>query len=176
VLWSRSCLHTCMTSIALAIRRYDPITEWVSSRTWNVGLTVQPANPYYTADDVALLGNTCCETLCQRLFTVEEQARRRRDLWIAFRTERSKGKELEHLHVLVHLTSNNRVKEILRYAQQWLLPVCESFAATRRSSTNAPSVHVFTANTGGMKRWQDYLKKDCWRDRRGDRWGFGLPT
>jgi hypothetical protein len=168
-------LHICMDEITTP--HHDALlTDWIARSHWNIGLTVQPANPYYTAADMTVLGNAIHTCLQSQLFKSSVSAEKWRDLWMVLRSERSKGGGLEHLHALIRLDSNRKRGRLLHFAHRWIGRVCEEFALKRRGAIVEPQIHLFTAQTDGMDKWQSYLNKDAWRDRDGERWIFGQAT
>jgi hypothetical protein len=146
----------------------DHIREWVSQTAWNFGLTIQPCNPRYTADDMESLGSGIIDSL-QRMLGV------RRGLWICFIREQSRTEGLWHLHGLMRVESNKRIKWMIRHGEDRLRLCCHQFAAGRGSRHSDPSVHIFNESIVGGDKWESYINKEEFKDPDSDRWIFGRP-
>jgi hypothetical protein len=146
----------------------DHFREWLSAEKWNIGLTIQPGNPRYTADDMECLVDMSITTLAKTV-------RVRNGLWICFVREQSRDRGLWHLHGLINLKSRKRASWLMRQGERRLLEVCGRFADARGCDAGEPSVHLFTEGAAGVERWMDYINKEAFRDANSDRWLFGRP-
>ena len=157
-----------MTAIPYNFVARDHYREWLSQTPWNIGVTIQPANARYTADDMEALASMSITRL-------EESVGVRKGLWIAFVREQSRDRGLWHLHGLIRLKSRKRVSWMLRQGESHLLQVCHRFAEECGGGANDPSVHLFSESMAGSDRWMDYINKEAFRDTNSDRWLFGRP-
>jgi hypothetical protein len=157
-----------MTTIPYNFVARDDYRDWLSQTPWNIGVTVQPANPRYNADDMEALASMSITRL-------EESVGIRKGLWIAFVREQSRDRGLWHLHGLIHLKSRKRVSWMLRQGESHLLQICHEFAEERGGGACDPSVHLFSESAAGSERWMDYINKEAFRDTNSDRWLFGRP-
>jgi hypothetical protein len=146
----------------------DYYREWLSRTDWNIGVTIQPANPRYTADDMECLADMSINRLGKTV-------RVRNGLWICFVREQSRDRGLWHLHGLIHLKSRRRASWLLRQGENRLLEVCREFAEARGGGAADPSVHLFTERSAGVAKWMNYMNKEAFRDTNSDRWLFGRP-
>ena len=161
-------LHTRMATIPYNFITHDYYRQWLSRTEWNIGVTIQPANPRYTADDLECLADMSITSLGKTV-------RVRNGLWICFVREQSRDRGLWHLHGLIHLKSRKRASWLLRQGENRLLEVCRQFAEARGGGAADPSIHLFSEGSAGVEKWMDYINKEAFRDTDGDRWLFGRP-
>jgi hypothetical protein len=146
----------------------DYFREWLSRTDWNIGVTIQPANPRYTADDMECLADLAINRLGKTV-------RVRNGLWICFVREQSRDRGLWHLHGLIHLKSRKRASWLMRQGENRLLEVCREFAEARGGGAGDPSVHLFTEGSAGVEKWMSYMNKEAFRYTDSDRWLLGRP-
>jgi hypothetical protein len=147
---------------------HDPYQDWLKSFGWNIGITIQPSNPRYTADDMESLGSDV-------IYDLSAMLRVRSAPLVVFVREQSRGERLWHLHGLMHLKSNKRINWMIRHGEHWIRRCCDRFAERRGSRHSDPSIHLFNETSEGSDRWMDYINKESFRDPNGDRWIFGRP-
>jgi hypothetical protein len=161
-------LHKRMNTIPYNSIPRDHYREWVSTVPWNHGVTIQPGNPRYTADDMECLADMSITSLGKTV-------RVRNGLWICFIREQSRVRGLWHLHGLIHLQSRKRASWLLRQGESRLLEVCREFAKARGSGVADPSIDLFASGSAGLEKWESYINKQAFRDTNSDRWLFGRP-
>jgi len=147
---------------------HDYYRDWVNSFEWNIGLTIQPCNPRYTAGDMESLGSEVISELSAML-------RISSGLWMCFVREQSRAEGLWHLHGLMRLDSNKRIKWMRRQGEDRIRRCCDQFADRRGSRHSDPSIDIFNQDSTGGDRWISYINKETFKDPNGDRWIFGRP-
>jgi hypothetical protein len=158
-----------MTTITHNLASPDHFRDWLSGTNWNIGVTMQPGSPRFTADDMEALASASIASLGHMVGV-------QKGLWTCFVREQSRDRGLWHLHGLIHLKSRKRVSWMLRQGEQRLLRVCRQFAEERGIGADDPSVHLFTESEVGVDKWMGYINKEAFKDTNGDRWLFGRPN